>query len=354
MKKNYILIIAAALSFNTLGQTDRVTLIETFTSSTCGPCNGGNVNLENLLANATNDGKQVSLKYQMSWPGTGDPYFTDEGDIRRDLYVIGGIPASRLDGQDEYNTGSLTQNNLNTAYAVAPKAAITAFYSINEATQTVDISATVEVLENTPPGVRLFMAIFEYQTDNNVKSNGETEFHHVMKKMIPGASGIVMPPMMAGETYDYNDSYTFNGSYSLPANATAPIDHATEHSVEEFSDLGVAVWVQTISTREVYQAGYAQLSAASTEELGNPLATAKIYPNPTSDNATVAFHLNQVQNVQLELLNTLGQVVYAEDLGLQEAGRNTVTLELTGVESGLYSIRLASDKNTLTKRLMVE
>ena len=59
-------------------------MFEVFTSSTCGPCVQGNINLGNVLSNYS---EQYSLlKYQMSWPGNGDPYFTDEGYDRRVFY----------------------------------------------------------------------------------------------------------------------------------------------------------------------------------------------------------------------------------------------------------------------------
>lgn len=353
MKKTYLIITSLVLCFGASAQVDRVSLLETFTSSTCPPCNAGNVNLENLLADPVNNDKQVSLKYQVDWPGNGDPYYTDEGGIRKDLYVIAGVPATRLDGQTEYNPGNLTQSHLNTVYSVAPKADITAFYSVDEAGQTVDIQVNVEVLENTPPGVRLYAAIFEYETFNNVKSNGETEFFHVMKKMIPGASGIVMPPMQVGESYNFNESYTFQGSYTLPPDATSPIDHATEHSIEEFSDLGVAVWVQTVSTREVYQARYAQLSATGIEDFENSIQTAKIYPNPTSEDALVAFQATKGGDFTIETINGMGQVVNSELLENVEAGRTTHTLSTSNLKNGIYTIRISSAEGMISKRLSV-
>lgn len=243
MKKNITLLFMLMFTIGAVAQ-NRVTMIETFTSSTCAPCNPGNINLENILADPQNNGKQVSLKYQMDWPGNGDPYFTDEGSLRRGLYGISSIPASRIDGTNEYNTGSLSQGNLNSAYAVAPKAIITATYSVDVPNKTVDVDVTVEAISAIDAGTRLYVAIFEYLTTNNIESNGETEFFHVMKKMLPDASGTVMPALAVGQTFNYTESYTFNGNYRLPNNAQDPINNAIEHSVEEFDDLGVATWIQ--------------------------------------------------------------------------------------------------------------
>lgn len=274
MKKNFILLVVLLFTFGAFAQ-DRVAMIETFTSSTCGPCNPGNVHLEGLLADPQNADKYVSLKYQMSWPGSGDPYYTDEAGVRRNGYGVGGIPLSRIDGTSEFNTSSITQADLNNAYGVAPKANITTTYSVDVQNQTIDVSVDVEALVNTEAGLRLHVAVFEYLTSSNVESNGETQFEHVMKKMLPNADGSSMPALSVGEHFVYNETYTFNGNYRLPNNATDLIDHAIEHSVEEFSDLGVAAWVQSSGPAfEVNSpAGVAGMYAMASASFGGAIPT---------------------------------------------------------------------------------
>ena len=160
---------------------NRTAFVETFTSSTCPPCAGGNVNLESVLADAQNDGKFVSLKYQMNWPGSGDPYYTEEGGTRRNVYGIGGVPDTRVDGGDNIFTGAFAQNDLDASYGEPAKANITARYEVDEAEKTISIEGDVEILVNTSPGVRIYLAVFEYSTQNNVGGNGEITFEHVMK-----------------------------------------------------------------------------------------------------------------------------------------------------------------------------
>ncbi len=354
MKKHYLLVFAVLLSASTYAQDDRVTLIETFTSSTCPPCAPGNVNLEGLLADPQNDDKQVSLKYQVNWPGNGDPYYTDEVDDRRSVYGINGVPNTEIDGTTEISTGAISQSDLTTAYAVAPKANIEAHYEVDEAAKTITVQASVTVLENTPPGWRLYMAVFEYATENNTGGNGETVFEHVMKKMLPGTGGKVMSPMLAGETFEWTEVYTFNGSYTLPPNALSPIDHATEHSVEEFSDLGVAVWVQTLINSEVMQAGYAEVGLVGLEESTPTIASAKIYPNPAYGRATVAFQATQTEDYTIEIMNAMGQVVYTTTLLNIEAGRTTHDLSIQDFANGIYTVRISSATGLISKRLSVQ
>jgi hypothetical protein len=353
MKKNYLVVLALILSASTYAQ-ERVSLVETFTSSSCGPCVGGNINLEGILADSQNDDKSVSLKYQMSWPGNGDPYYTLEGGERRGVYGVSGVPTSEVDGTFEVNTGSLTQGHLTSAYAVAPRATIEAYYEVDEAAKTITVQASVTVLEDTPPGWRLYMAVFEYQTLNNTASNGETSFEHVMKKMLPNESGKVMSPMQAGETFDWTEVYTFNGNYILPANALSPIDHTTQHSVEEFSDLGVAVWVQTLFNSEVMQAGYAEVGLIGLNENESTISSAKIYPNPAYGKATVAFQATVNEDYTIEVMNAIGQIVYTSTLLNVDAGRTTHDLSIADFADGLYTVRISSATGLMSKRLSVQ
>ena len=55
---------------------ERKVLVEELTSSTCGPCAQLNNLFNPWLAN--NAEKVTVIKYQMNWPGTGDPYYTAE------------------------------------------------------------------------------------------------------------------------------------------------------------------------------------------------------------------------------------------------------------------------------------
>jgi Secretion system C-terminal sorting domain len=356
MKKMYAIAVAIMFIVNiSFSQTERNTLIETFTSSTCGPCNPGNAQLQSLLADSQNDDKAVSLKYQMSWPSPGDPYFTDEGNARKQFYSIGGIPATRLDGLVEYNPASMTQANLNTQYAIPATMDIVAHYQVDEVTKTVDVQVVVEALEETTTSVRLYIAIFEYGTNGNVGNNGETSFHHVMKKMLPSSVGTSIMPMSVGEIENNQLSHTFVGNYRLPQDAGDQIVHSTEHSVEEFSDLGVVVWVQKPSgVKQVHQAVYADMTSAGIDENNGSIETAKVYPNPVTDNAAIAFHSTITQNVTINVFDVFGQLVHTKEMQNVEAGRSVYELSTENFATGLYSVSIGSESGSITKRFVVQ
>jgi hypothetical protein len=198
------------------------------------------------------------------------------------------------------------------------------------------------------------LAVFEYSTQNNVGTNGETSFEHVMKKMLPGDGGVVMPPMSAGDIYHFEQTHQFNGNYTLPASAQSQTNHAIEHSIEEFSDLGVAAWVQTLSTREVYNAQYGVPGTVSVNSNPtNSIASAKIYPNPTLSNAVLAIQTIKEQNIAIDIVDGLGQVISSEQLLNVQAGRTTHKMNVSDLRKGLYTVRISSPNGLISRRLVI-
>lgn len=329
--------------------TQRTPLYELFTSSTCPPCVQGNIDLEALFA--ANPGQYTSLKYQMSWPGSGDPYFTDEGGVRRTYYGVSGVPRLEIDGGFDGSPTGIQQATHDAAYARPAFVEIEGTYSVSG--QTVNVNLDVEPLSDVAgSNMVLHIAIFEFETFQNVESNGETEFFHVMKKMLPDENGTAVASIVAGQTQNFSESFTFQGSYRLPNNAGDPINHGTEHSVEEFTDLGVVVWIQNDDDRDVLQSAYMQM-AVGTEEYTN-IAAAKLYPNPTADNATLMVNTVDAQQMTIEVFDLMGAKVMEYDYGTAPAGRQLYQLDTQDLSNGIYLVRVTSGTSVQDRKLIVQ
>ncbi len=327
----------------------RMPFHEAFTSSTCAPCVAGNQNLTTVF-NA-NPNKWVCLKYQMSWPGNGDPYYTDEGGVRRTFYGVNSVPNLQVDGGLNINTSGYTSAQLNAAYAKPSFVNLSATYSVTG--QTVDIDITADpVADINNSNLTMYCAIFEYVTHNNVASNGETEFKWVMKKMVPDAQGTPMAPMVAGTAYTQSNTYPFQGSYRLPANALSPINHAIEHSVEEFSDLGVVVWIQDKATKEVFQSAYGTIFVGASE-IGNPNGIIGMYPNPANSNTAIQYFLKEAAKVKLEVFSMTGQRVAIQEEGVSSSGPGMISLDTQNLQAGLYIVQLSLGDRTYTTKLNI-
>jgi len=252
MKKIFTFLLVACFSVTLFAQhaVPRYTFLEMFTSSTCPPCYQGNVNLHNMLnQNNAMGGKYTLIKYQMSWPGTGDPYYTAEGGTRRNVYSINSVPTLCMEGvkQSSYNNNMLLQ-----AQAVPSYVEVYGNYNVvgHTVSATIHVRSTMDITVGN--SLKLYVAIVEKITKNNKKSNGEEVFYQVMKKFMPNASGIVLGNLTTCELVTHELTWEFKGNYRLPANATEPINHEIEHSVENFNNLEVVAWVANTSNKQIY------------------------------------------------------------------------------------------------------
>ena len=215
-----------------VGFTQRFPMIEHFSSSTCGPCVNVNNQMNTFCNN--NPGRYTYTKYQMNWPGNGDPYYTQEGGVRRTYYGVSGVPDIYLDGVGT-NNAAVNQNTFD-QHAAEP-----GYFDVR-GSFTVDgnnIHIFADVMPYVDIEARVFVAINEKVTYNNVGGNGETEFHHVFMKMMPDGEG---------STIDFTTGEMQRLEFTQDMSST---------HVEEMSDLEVSIWVQNYSSKYVYNSHFA-------------------------------------------------------------------------------------------------
>ena len=222
-------------------EVTRTVLIEGFTSSSCGPCLQGNIEVKNVLNQ--NHGQYALIKYQMYWPGNGDPYYTAEGGSRRLFYGVNSVPEISLNGNKTMGTGSLTNELLTNTQNIAAFIELDVLFIVTE--HTVNAKVIINPTKSvTGQNLRLYVAIVEKTTYNNYTVNGEREFTQVMKKFMPDAGGVYIGDVEANVTIIKVLEHEFKGNYRLPDNALSPINHAIEHSVEDFNNLTIVAWLQ--------------------------------------------------------------------------------------------------------------
>ena len=215
-----------------IDQVQRIPMIEHFSSSTCPPCVGVN-NTMNTFCN-NNPGRYTYTKYQMNWPGNGDPYYTAEGGVRSTYYGVSGVPDIYLDGVGT-NNSAVNQNTFN-QHADQP-----GYFDVR-GSFTVE-GNTIHILADVMPyfdtEARVFVSINEKVTTGNVGTNGETSFHHVFMKMMPNGQG---SPIAFTATELQRLEFTQNMGATF---------------VEEMSDLEVSIWVQNYGSKYVYNSHFA-------------------------------------------------------------------------------------------------
>lgn len=206
-------------------------LVEHFSASTCPPCANLNAVMNPVYADM---GDTISLiKYQMDFPGNGDPYYTEEGVERRLYYGVNSVPTVVLDGSALTLTGNTYADvaaNLKKAMLKATDKQV--YYGMWFDTLAVDAEQNIRVTLKVKAvggveNVILHTVVEEGTTYDNASTNGETEFHNVMMKMLPDANGVKLD--LKPDTV-----YTFTYTYDM-----------TQTHMEEFTDLRVICFLQT-------------------------------------------------------------------------------------------------------------
>ncbi len=315
--------------------------LEVFTSSTCGPCRYGNANVQSIIAN--NQGKYTKINYQMNWPGNGDPYYTAEGGARRTYYGINAVPWMQIDGGWNQNSQVFTQQILDSYSSVPSFVTIDATYNITG--ETVTVNAKVTPTMDFTSEMRLYVAVIENTTYKNKANNGETEFHDVMKKMLPSSNGTRITSLTADVPFDVDLSYTFKNSGS----------DAAFYTVEEFSDLSVVLFLQNYSTKEILQSERATfVSTPVYDNKHNDCGIASISPCPADNIAQIKYKLPLSSFAKLEIFDLFGNLVYLRNLSSNQSELATELVNVEFLSNGIYSVRLTAGSNSYTQRLVIQ
>lgn len=85
----------------------------------------------------------------------------------------------------------------------------------------------------------------------------------------------------------------------------------------------------------------------------NSNATWSVYPNPTSGQIRISADQISGNQVQFDVTNALGQIVYSQQIKSNDL-QNTSTIDLSNLASGNYVIRLIDEKSILTKNISIQ
>lgn len=298
--------------------TQSLPFFESFTSSTCGPCAPFNTNVFNPFMDSHPDDIAV-LKYQMSWPAPGDPYYTDEGGVRRSYYGVSFVP-------DLYTGGNQTATNsgaVDSAFDYETNKP--AFF---EMTSSLSISGDnvyvdVNIMPFISVNMKVNIAVVEVETTENTGNNGETSFEHVMMKMLPDADGTAVS-FEAGTNSEINEMFDMSST-----------------NVEDMDDLMVVVFVQDDATKQVMQSTFA---------LGQPLGlddenlqNVGMYPNPSNGQLNISTD----RELQITIHDILGKKVFSKD------GINTEVLDVSHLNNGMYLVNISDGTSMTSKKLII-
>ncbi len=207
MKKLFTLAFLMASIIGSNAQSPRLVLLEEFSGENCGPCAYYNPFIKDeVTANPT---KALLLKYQVNIPSAGPLYNQNKTDVnnRKSFYGVNFAPWMEQDGIDWDNDGSTDMNPgnwLDDPNYLQDRANVTSPF-------TIDITHSFSADADSFFAKAIITASQNYKvsaigklkfrftmTEETISfatapgSNGETEFHNVMRKMYPTPTGTAL------------------------------------------------------------------------------------------------------------------------------------------------------------------
>ena len=88
-------------------------------------------------------------------------------------------------------------------------------------------------------------------------------------------------------------------------------------------------------------------------EGGNTINNLDVYPNPSRDIFNVTFVSEDVQDLEVKVINVVGEVVYTEALE-QFVGEYTKQIDLTDNSKGVYFLEITTTNGVVNKKLIIQ
>ena len=79
----------------------------------------------------------------------------------------------------------------------------------------------------------------------------------------------------------------------------------------------------------------------------------QIYPNPNTGEFIIEIHVSKVMDIEIKLLNAIGQVIFEEKLNGFACSYHK-KIDLSAYSKGVYNLQLLSGVGVINKKLVVE
>jgi hypothetical protein len=273
MKKLFTLAFLLASFIGSNAQSPRLVLLEEFSGENCGPCAYYNpFIMDEVTANPT---KALLLKYQVNIPSAGPLYNQNKADVnnRKSYYGVNFAPWMQQDGIDWDSDGSTDMNPgnwLDDPNYLQDRASVTSPFTIDithafsadadsfyaTAVITASQDYNVSAIGKLKFRFALTEEVISFATAPG--SNGETEFHNVMRKMYPAPLGTALQ-----DTFKNGQSVTLNFAGPIPS------------YIYDKAQIKFIGFIQDDNTKEIQQSGQGVPVPVNNDAQSVSLATPK-------------------------------------------------------------------------------
>ena len=326
-----------------IGLRSKTILFEHFTNINDTNSMKANATL-NLIANEfRND--IIDIQYHTSVP-SGDPFYATNPiaiNARETFYGITKVPYTIIDG-GRNNKPSLYYDHIDRK--MVREDIIKSFLvdnnfdidvSLNEANNNLSIDVTLSARKDIAKRLlNLYLVVTERSVTDYTSIHGEDEFEGVFVTMLPSPEGT-----------SFNMSWSKGDSEQVNFNWKIQRVHNSE-------EVRIVAFLQDPATKEVLQAGYADLvPLVNSDDIklqGTDEALFVLTPNPVTDKAFVRFNNRLECKGVWKIYASTGQVVENYLVG----GNKSLMLNFEGYRSGIYIIQLVTDnKQIQTQKFIV-
>lgn len=105
-------------------------------------------------------------------------------------------------------------------------------------------------------------------------------------------------------------------------------------------------------TSDIKVSVYFGLTAVNDES--SPVKQLSVFPNPTSDELTADFSLEESADVQFELYDMLGSRIIIDSKEKYSAGPNRKTMNVAQVPSGIYQLAIKTNQSVISRKVIVQ
>ncbi len=130
-------------------------------------------------------------------------------------------------------------------------------------------------------------------------------------------------------------------------------DNDGEDNLIQCSEL--AIWDVALTDEQADSLGSASKSTTGIYDLKNNLSTSlgNNYPNPFSNTTTFPYYLNEKTNVIFNVADYSGRIIANYHLGEKSSGQHLFTLNLDGIQPGIYYVILDMNGVKSTRKISV-
>jgi hypothetical protein len=288
--------------------------------------------------------------------------------------LIGGYPSALVDRGTDIDPSSMGPD-FYSRLQTAPKALITNGATWDPATRMlyVSVSADFQAVANnnykiacvlTEDGVTGTTSAYNQSNAYAGGGNGVMGGFELLPSSVPAAQMVydhvarAIQPSFTGyansfpATVNPGEVYTVNFLYILPATWDETKIHIIGMMMDpagRIDNAGKATITEAVAN------GYVNGTIAGTEELSLDQIDAmfQLFPNPTSENATVALNLQKESTVQVRLIDMAGQEIAARNYGSLN-GASTIQLNTAELNAGVYVVEVTINNEKMMKRLIIE